>query len=771
MDNSKRLEEVVNYAAEYASGARTEFLTPEHILYAIIVKSAEFSNLAKSYNVDLEYQLMNPLRSIFVDYGMVPDDVEYELELSVQGQQLVSISGLMAAAAGKAEMDIPHVLHAIMQLEDSYAKYHLLAAFNIDETELLRSIVDVYDGRLVVPNIPVEEKSDDEEEWMDEYPFYQKEESTPEWKSLVTCVNDRLSQHNPLIGREEELERTVQVLCRCDKNNPLHVGEPGVGKTALIYGLAQLIEDGKVPERLKGARIYQLDMGTLVAGTSYRGQFEERVNKIMEGVKAEGNAIVYIDEIHNLIGAGATSDGSLDGSNMLKPYLEAGDIRFIGSTTYKEFNRYFQQSQGMVRRFQKIDIHEPSQEEAINILKGLKARYEGFHKVQYSDGVVEHVVKMSARYMPDRFLPDKAIDLIDEAGAYRELHPLMRKYKGELRVAKKQPVDTDIINDIVRRICNISEQAMEVSDSGTEELATLAQRIQSQIYGQDEAIRLTTEAVMMGKAGLLDADKPVASMLFVGPTGVGKTEVCRVLAKELGIELVRFDMSEYTEKHTVAKLIGSPAGYVGYEDGGLLTDAIRKTPNCVLLIDEIEKAHPDIYNILLQVMDYARLTDNKGQQADFHHVILIMTSNAGAQYASQASVGFASKETAGTAMLQAVKKTFKPEFLGRLSATVVFNDMTKEMARQILDKKLGQLHARLAARNVTMQLSDEAADLLLQKGFTQKTGARELDRTINAMLTPMLTHEILFGRLKNGGSIIVKSKDDKLYIESLIEGE
>ena len=580
-----------------------------------------------------------------------------------------------------------------------------------------------------------------------------QEKSEP-WRSFVTCLNDCLQDHNPLIGREAELERTIQVLCRKEKNNPLHVGEPGVGKTSLAYGLAARIEAREVPERLLDCRIYELDLGTLLAGTQYRGDFEKRLKTIMEGVRNEGRAIIYIDEIHNLIGAGRTGDGSMDASNMLKPYLESGDIRFIGSTTYEEYNRYFARSKGLVRRFQQIDILEPSIEETIHIVEGLKEKYEEFHGVTYHPDVIPYAVKASVRYISDRFLPDKAIDLVDEAGAYREIHPIP---SGE------QIVDKTLITDVLARICKVDALAMKEED--TTSLETLHARISAKIYGQEEAVRQVVEAVQMSKAGLLDENKPLASLLFVGPTGVGKTEVAKVLASELGISLQRFDMSEYTEKHTVAKLIGSPAGYVGYEDGGLLTDAIRKTPNCVLLLDEIEKAHPDVFNILLQVMDYAVLTDNKGRKADCRHVVLIMTSNAGAQFARQASIGFSSQITAGEAMLKQVKKTFKPEFINRLSATVVFHDMSREMASLILDKKLGELSSKLAARQIEMELSPEARNWLLQRGFLPEYGAREMDRVIASHLKPLLMREILFGSLKSGGKTCIQVDKDQLVLQ------
>ena len=634
-------------------------------------------------------------------------------------------------------LNVPHLVQSMLQLKDSWACHILKEALEEELPEFISQLISRYEE--------VEEE--------DDLQTSPQEKSEP-WRNFVTCLNDCLQDHNPLIGREAELERTIQVLCRKEKNNPLHVGEPGVGKTSLAYGLAARIEAREIPERLLDCRIYELDLGTLLAGTQYRGDFEKRLKNIMEGVRNEGRAIIYIDEIHNLIGAGRTGDGSMDASNMLKPYLESGDIRFIGSTTYEEYNRYFARSKGLVRRFQQIDILEPSIEETIHIVEGLKEKYEEFHGVTYQPDVIPYAVKASVRYISDRFLPDKAIDLVDEAGAYREIHPIP---SGE------QIVDKTLITDVLARICKVDALAMKEED--TTSLETLHARISAKIYGQEEAVRQVVEAVQMSKAGLLDENKPLASLLFVGPTGVGKTEVAKVLASELGISLQRFDMSEYTEKHTVAKLIGSPAGYVGYEDGGLLTDAIRKTPNCVLLLDEIEKAHPDVFNILLQVMDYAVLTDNKGRKADCRHVVLIMTSNAGAQFARQASIGFSSQITAGEAMLKQVKKTFKPEFINRLSATVVFHDMSREMASLILDKKLGELSSKLAARQIEMELSPEARNWLLQRGFLPEYGAREMDRVIASHLKPLLMREILFGSLKSGGKTCIQVNKDQLVLQ------
>ena len=542
------------------------------------------------------------------------------------------------------------------------------------------------------------------------------------------------------------------MLCRLDKNNPLHVGDPGVGKTALIYGLAALIRDGRVPERLAGARIYSLHLGTLLSGTQYRGQLEKRLLSIIDGMAEEGNAIAYIDEIHNLVGAGQTGEGSLDLANLLKPYLETGSVRFIGATTHEEYNRYFSKSGALVRRFQTIDVPEPSIEETCLILEGLRSRYEAFHNVTFAEGVIEHAVRRADRYINDRRLPDKAIDLIDEAAAYREVHP-----------DGTQLVTRDLIDSVLATLCKIDVLRSD-DDNNHTALRNLRPELLRRVFGQDRAIAEVTEAVMMSHAGLTAPDKPMASLLFVGPTGVGKTEVAKVLAEQLGIELVHFDMSEYAEKHTVSRLIGTPAGYVGYEDGGQLTDAIRRSPHCVLLLDEIEKAHPDIFNILLQVMDRATLTDTHGRKADFRHVLLILTSNAGAQFARRAGVGFTGNVTPGDAMLAEVKKLFKPEFLNRLSGTVVFGEMTLDMARRILDKQLGVLQSLLMPRGVQLQLTDAAREWLLQRGFTREYGARELDRAIAAHLKPLLTRALLFGALAHGGTATVDTGEEGLVL-------
>lgn len=760
METSQDLTRVQNCAIELMRGARHEYLTPEHVLY-VLCSEPLFASLLESF-IDVPVaDFKEEITRYFATLDKVenPDNGE-AIELSYQLNRAYQMVVSNAASSQCNAITIPHLINAILHLGTDSVACSLLCAYISDKAEFVSALTDAYgsgreDAYEDDDEMIIEDEDDVTLDDLDSLFGDSRQEAEP-WRSHITDLTALLREHpeshNPLIGREAELERTIQVLCRCDKNNPLHVGEPGVGKTALVYGLTQRIIDGRVPERLRGSNVYLLDLGTLLAGTQYRGDFEKRMKMVMEGVSKAGNAIVYIDEIHNLVGAGAIGEGSLDASNMLKPYLENGAIRFIGSTTYAEYNRYFAKSQGIVRRFQQIDILEPSVEETVLILEGLRSRYEKFHGVVYDKGVFEHATKMAARYINDRFLPDKAIDLIDEAGAL-------------LEVANNQPagiVTCNLVDQMLAKVCKVDSLAD--SDDDTARLEDLEQRISARIYGQDEAVRQVVEAVQMSHAGLMEEDKPVASFLFVGPTGVGKTEVAKVLSQELHLELIRFDMSEYAEKHTVAKLIGSPAGYVGYEDGGLLTDAVRKTPHCVLLFDEIEKAHPDVFNIFLQMMDYARLTDNKGRHADFRHAVIIMTSNAGAQYASQASVGFAGGISAGDAMLATVKRTFKPEFLARLSATVVFHDMDTTMATMILDKKLRDFSLRLETKNVSMDLTPAAHAAMLKEGFSQKSGAREMDRVIAQRLKPLFTRAILFGQLKNGGHATIDYQDNTFLL-------
>lgn len=800
---TKNLNKALQMALDDATKFRSEFVTPEHLLYAISYQT-EFFSYCEATDVDLD-AMHNDLFGYIISIDSVPQDEDYMPMMSSNLHELVQGAECVALLKAKEDgidpkecEEITHfsgvtdVMHLMNDQKDSMAQYVLQKYITCKDDwydTLLNFYIPLPDRAVEArqPMVKAEAFINGKRVDLSGNAMYQKlmahankllgslqsleiprgnQQQQPQqpvkepWEQNLVCISEIYSQKKPLIGRKKEMEHAIRVLCRKDKNNPIFIGEPGVGKTAIIYGLAKMIAEGNVPDSIAGKTIYALDMASLVAGASYHGEFERRVKEILDGARNKGNIILYIDEIHTICETGG-GNSSMNAAEMLKPYLEDGNIQFIGTTTYQDYNKSITKHKAVARRFAKIDIKEPSVDETVEIISSLLPVYEKHHGVKYDMEAIKYAVEQSDSRIVDRFLPDKAIDLIDEAGAFLQQNPLLNK-NGEPKAARYQKVNKDIVKKILIDVCRIDANAL--ASESNDSLKDLDKRISKLIYGQDEAIKNVVRSVMMSKAGLMEPDKPIASLLFVGPTGVGKTEVCKVLAQELGVELIRFDMSEYTEKHTISKLIGSPAGYVGYEEGGLLTDAIRKTPNCVLLLDEIEKAHSDIYNILLQVMDYARLTDNKGNKADFRNVILIMTSNAGAQYAGQAGIGFAGGQTKGQAMLQTVKKTFKPEFLNRLSGTVVFNEMDKTMASLILDKKLKQLSERLAAKNASMVLTPEAREFLLTKGFTQQYGAREMDRAIQQYLTPLLMEQLLFGKLRKGGEVKVGVAEEQMKI-------
>lgn len=766
MDISEETGRAFRGMVEEAERLHLEYVTPELLLLHIAAEPAfqeAFEN-CQGESGRLAEQLEDYVNGLPV-LSEEKRKEGAEPEPSADLNELLLTAEWAARSSGRKEVALSHLVSSYFSLKESFALYYLTEQ-GIEKGEFLLALIEAEEkdggdepsaawlysaeetglgGKEEAEKLDEAEDAEDLEDEADaEGP--ENRRGKGRWKRFAVCLNEEISLANPLIGREKELERTMQILCRKEKNNPLHIGEPGVGKTAVVYGLARLLSEGKVPEPLKGAKIYALDLGGMLAGTQYRGDFEKRLKSVLSGLSQEEKPIVYLDEIHNIVGAGAVGEGSLDASNLLKPYLASGKIRFIGATTHEEYKRYFEKSRSLARRFQNVEIAEPGEDEAAEILLGLKTRYEEYHGVSYQNGVIEYMVHMSAKYINERFLPDKAIDLMDEAGAYRKLHPLAQK---------RQTVGKDVVDEILAKICRIPRQTVESSE--TRKLALLEKRLASQVFGQEEAVKEVANAIKFSRAGLLDPGKPLASFLFVGPTGVGKTEIARTLAKELGISLLRFDMSEYEEKHAVAKLIGAPAGYVGYEEGGLLTEAVRKTPHAVLLLDEIEKAHPDIYNILLQVMDYATLTDNQGRKADFRNVILIMTSNAGAGRMAKPGLGFSGSPEEETrngdeAVLDEVKRVFQPEFRNRLNKIVVFHSIGKKTARAVAGKKLLELGALLASRQVEFSYTRKALDLLAEKGVSREYGARELGRVIDREIKPLLVDRLLFGSLKKGGT-------------------
>lgn len=743
MQASEEVERILCAVFSAARDAGVEWVTPELVLCEICRNKAfaqAFENCGGSVK-ELSFNLKTYLDTYM---EQKPEALEGMPVFSQGMVEVLACAKESAQNSGRHIVELPHILRAMYKLEESYAVYYMRVQ-GVEQAELLQEMLIAYEEIAEAGGKPAkaEEGTQAETDAQDGF-----------WQQYAVCLNDSKEKTRPFIGRQEELQRTIQILCRKEKNNPLHIGEPGVGKTAITYGLARLISEGQVPKPLIGAKIFSLDLGSLLAGTQYRGDFEKRFKKVMDSIGKEEKPIIYIDEIHNIVGAGAVNGGSFDISNMLKPYLAAGQIRFIGATTYEEYKKHFEKNKSLVRRFQNIEIKEPDEEETVQILEGLKKSYEEFHGVTYEKGVLEYAVRISAKYITERYLPDKAIDLMDEAGAYRRTHPLEKK---------KQSVNKRLMDEILAKTCHIPKKTVEKDEIKV--LAALEQRLKNRVFGQDEAVSQVVNAVKFSRAGLLEEGKPMASLLFVGPTGVGKTEIARSLAEELGIRLIRFDMSEYEEKHAVAKLIGAPAGYVGYEEGGLLTEEIRKHPHAVLLLDEIEKAHPDIYNVLLQVMDYATLTDNQGRKADFRNVILIMTSNAGASRIGKHGIGFQGQDVQSDVIMEEVKKIFQPEFRNRLNRIVVFRGMDERMAEQIVEKKLKELKTLLLAKNVELSYDAKAGARIKKLGISAEFGARQIERVIQSEIKPLLVDEILFGALKKGGKCRLSATDDKFRIQ------
>ncbi|GAB6054053.1 ATP-dependent Clp protease ATP-binding subunit ClpA [Magnetospira thiophila] len=744
---SRNLEQTLHRALALAAERLHELATLEHLLLALI-DDPDAVAVMRACGVDPE-QLRRDLTTF----------VDEQLETLVTGragedptptagfQRVVQRAAIHVQSSGREEVTGANVLVALFSERESHAVYFL----QLHEMSRFDAVQYISHGIAKVPGAsesrPVrgaEEGTESEEEGVQ-----QGREALDAY-----CVNlnqkSRDGKIDPLIGRESEIERTIQILCRRSKNNPLYVGDPGVGKTAIAEGLARLIVEGKVPEVLENAIIFALDMGALLAGTRYRGDFEERLKAVMKELEATEGAILFIDEIHTVIGAGATSGGSMDASNILKPSLASGTLRCIGSTTYKEFRNHFEKDRALVRRFQKIDVNEPSVEDTVKILRGLKPYFEAHHKVRYTAESLRSAVELATKYINDRKLPDKAIDVIDEVGASRMLLPENKRRK---------TVTVRDVEEIVAKIARIPPKS--VSRDDTKALKSLERDLKTMVFGQDKAIISLASAIKLARAGLREPEKPIGSYLFSGPTGVGKTEVARQLSKTLGIELVRFDMSEYMERHTVSRLIGAPPGYVGFDQGGLLTDAVDQHPHVVLLLDEIEKAHPDLFNILLQIMDHGKLTDHNGKSVDFRNVILIMTTNAGAADLAKPAMGFGREDRIGEDT-EAIEKMFSPEFRNRLDAIIPFSSLSTEVVAQVVDKFIMELEAQLSDRNVLIDLSEGARAWLAKKGFDPLYGARPLSRMIQEYVKKPLAEELLFGKLAKGGTVVVSVEGNKL---------
>ena len=749
---SKELEFTLNLAFKEAREKRHEFMTVEHLLLALL-DNATAMEVLKSCGADAD-KLKKELTG-FLDETtpLLPPNDNRETQPTLGFQRVLQRPVFHVQSSGKKEVTGANVLVAIFSEQESQAAYFL----NKQDITRLDVVNFMSHG---ISKVVGDQSAEETPGEAAEPPAAEVPQKKP-LENFATDLNEMAMQGkiDPLIGRRAEVERTIQILCRRRKNNPLYVGEAGVGKTALAEGLAKLIVDGDVPEVLLSSTIYSLDLGALVAGTKYRGDFEKRLKSVLSQLRKEPGAILFIDEIHTIIGAGAASGGVMDASNLIKPMLASGELKCIGSTTYQEYRGIFEKDRALARRFQKIDVEEPTVDEAFSILKGLKSRFEEHHEVKYSSKALRAAVDLSSRYINDRFLPDKAIDVIDEAGANQRLLPPSRR---------KKTIGVGDIESIVSKIARIPPKT--VSSADKDSLRTLERDLKMVVYGQDEAIETMAGAIKMSRSGLGNEQKPIGSFLFAGPTGVGKTEVTRQLGLIMGIELIRFDMSEYMERHTVSRLIGAPPGYVGFDQGGLLTEAVNKHPHAVLLLDEVEKAHPDVFNLLLQVMDHGTLTDNNGRKADFRNVIIIMTTNAGASEMSRPSIGF-SHQDHSTDGMEAIKKLFAPEFRNRLDAIIQFKALDPAVITRVVDKFIYELEAQLQDKGVTLDVEDSAREWLAEHGFDAKMGARPMARIIQEHIKKPLAEELLFGRLAKGGNLVIRAEEGELVHEVREEEE
>ena len=742
---NKELETSLNEAFKEAREKRHEFMTVEHLLLALL-NNPTAAHLLRVCGASIDGLRRDLTTFIDENTPTLPAGDLRDTQPSLGFQRVLQRAVFHVQSSGKSEVSGANVLVAIFGEQESHAVYLL------NKQDITRLDVVNYISHGVSK---IEDEKDDSGNEGEGDEFESGEAAKDPLEDYATNLNAQALAGliDPLIGREAEVERTIQILCRRRKNNPLLVGEAGVGKTAIAEGLAKKIVDGEVPDVLKDGVIYSLDLGALVAGTKYRGDFEKRLKAVLKQLRKKPGAILFIDEIHTIIGAGSASGGVMDASNLIKPVLANGQLKCIGSTTYAEFRGIFEKDHALARRFQKIDIEEPDVDDTYEILKGLKTRFEEHHDIKYSNAALRTAAELADRYITDRHMPDKAIDVIDEAGAYQRLQP------------EDQRGDTIKVRDIeaiIAKIARIPPKNISASDKAS--LKNLDKNLKMVVFGQDDAITHLTDAIKMARSGLRDENKPIGSFLFTGPTGVGKTEVTRQLAQILGIELIRFDMSEYMERHTVSRLIGAPPGYVGYDEGGLLTDAIMKSPHAVLLLDEIEKAHPDVFNILLQVMDHGTLTDTNGRKVDFRNVIIVMTSNAGAFEASRSSMGFTRQDHSSDSM-EVVKRVFTPEFRNRLDAIIQFNALSPRFIRNVVDKFIIQLESQLEEKKVSLIVEDSARDWMAKEGYDEKMGARPMARLIQEHIKKPLAEEILFGKLSKGGTVRVVKKDDGLDFE------